>query len=763
MARSTKSTNKGAARIKPATVKIREDQKSKKVKRAHRSSHKIRSEWFRDNAAWPMREAPALKLVSERNRIRRMMKPQPLASRWQMAGPTNIGGRMTSVAVHPIDPDIVWAGAAGGGVWHTTDAGLSWSPQWHSEESLNVGALAMDPGNPDILYCGTGEANLSADSYPGVGLYRTVNAGATWELIRRSEPNSIPARISAIAIDPFDSNHILIGGVGHYLAGQTHTGGTGGLYESLDGGVNWFRYGFISFAEYRCHDIVFHPTLAGTFYVTISEQGSGNGIWHTDDGGDSWTHLTAGLPDAERFNRTSMAIARSNPDRIYALAADNNSRVLGVFRSDNAGEDWLPVHGVSFHYQRQIGSNPGHVDALERQMTYNNAIAVSPDNPDVVICGGVDLHLSEDAGTTWQNVTLWNASTRSPNYAHADQHALAFAPGDPKRVYTLNDGGMEVSVDGGSTWTNRSEGLAVTMFYDYDVAQSNSNYYGGGAQDNGTPITVQGNDNDHFDITGGDGGWLAFDPQDEDHIYASIYNMNIFRFPPRSGNPDHFEDVSPANITDTEKNDMWMVYITIDPTDSDRVFTGTRRVWRTTNDGVSWQPVSQFFQGQVSAITISRADTNRIYAGTSHGEIFRSLDGGDTWSDNLASATLPGFKITRIGAHHNHADRLIVTVANFGASHVYRSSDGGTTWQDIDGGVLPDVPHNAIALPLQHIEEVYVANDIGVFQSLDFGDTWTNLTLNLPNVNIVDIVYHNHDNTLTAATYGRSAWKVQVR
>jgi photosystem II stability/assembly factor-like uncharacterized protein len=757
MATPTKSKK---LRVRAATPSMRQAQKKKKQERFIRTSHKVRSEWFRDNAAWPMREAPALQLLQERARIRRIIPRQPLASVWQMAGPTNIGGRMTSVVVHPQDPDEIWAGAAGGGVWHSTNAGQSWQSMWDKQDSLNVGALAMDPNDPSIIYCGTGEANLSADSYPGVGLYRTTDGGASWQLIRRADPNGIPARIGAIAIDPFDSNHILIGGIGHYLAGQDRTGGMGGLYESTDGGQSWWRYGFISFAEHRCHSIVFHPTQAGSFLVTISEQGSANGIWRTTDAGNNWTHLTQGLPSPDRFNRTTLAVAPSHPDRIYALASDNGSRVLGVFRSNNGGDTWSSIHGTSFHYQRRIGT---FLDDLERQMTYNNTIAVSPDDPDRVICGGVDLHLTANGGTTWQNVTIWNANPGDPNYAHADQHALAFAPSDSTRVYALNDGGMDVSDNSGSTWINRSDGLSVTMFYDYDVAQTNSKFYGGGAQDNGTLVTVQGQSDDHFDITGGDGGWLVFDPQNENHIYASIYNMNIFRFPAHSGNPNRFEDVSPTNTDPGEAQDMWMVYIAIDPADANTVFTGTRRVWRTRNDAASWEPVSPYFRGRITAIDIARADSDRIYVGTSHGEIFRSLDGGDTWSDNLAGATLPGFKITRIRSRPDNADRLIATVANFGASHVYRSDDGCFTWEDVDQGTLPNVPHNAVVIPSQHPNEVYVANDIGVFRSTDFGDSWTNITANLPNISVIDLIYHDTDNTLTAATYGRSSWRIQVR
>ena len=718
------------------------------------SSHKARSAWYLDRAAWPARDASAEKLINERIRVEHTLQTAPGVGNWEVAGPTNIGGRMTAVVCHPQNADIVWAGSAGGGVWHSTNAGQNWQALWHDQD-LNVGSLAIDPNNPSVLYCGTGEANLSADSYPGVGLYRSTNGGQSWDLFEKTRPNGIPARIGVIAIDPFDSQHILLGGVGHYFPGQPRTGGLGGLYESVDGGSNWHRLQFISIRDYRCHSIIFHPAQQGTIYATVSEQGFKNGIWRSTDSGQLWTHLTNGLPSADLFDRTSLVIAPSNPNVLYALAASSSSRVLGVFRTTNGGNSWQAIHGNSFNYQRM--TTGGFADDLERQMTYNNTIVVHPTNPNHILCGGVDLHLSTDGGNTWTDVTNWDKPLGDPKYAHADQHALLMPASRPGRVYAMNDGGMDVSEDGGLTWTNRSNGLMVTMFYDYDVAPSNSQFQGGGAQDNGTPITLTGRPDDFRDYTDGDGGWIVFDPNDEFHFFVSSQYLRILRF--RSS--DGWSNVSPT-LTALDRR-PWMAFISIDPVNSKRLFTGSNRVWRTDTDGDSWDAVSNFFRGTISAIEIAVADPNRVYVGTSFGSIHRSTDGGDTWSGNLAGATLPGFQITRIKTSPTNANQVIATVAGFGGSHVFRSLDGCLTWMDIDRGQLPDVPHNSIAIPKNFPQEVYVANDIGVFVSHNFGDTWANLTRNLPNVNVVDLVYHDGDNTLTAATYGRSAWRLNIR
>jgi photosystem II stability/assembly factor-like uncharacterized protein len=720
------------------------------------TTHKVRSEWFRNIAAWPLREAPVLQVVKERRRARRALEEHDVGAEWELVGPTNIGGRMTCAVCHPDDPDTVWAGAAGGGVWQSTDAGLTWRPLWHRQDSLNVGALAIDPKNPDVLYCGTGEANLSADSYPGVGLYKSTDGGKTWKLIARPKPEGLPPRIGAIAVDPFDSDHVFVGGVAHNYPGELHLEGRAGLYETADGGATWRRLDFVSPAEYRCHALVFHPTKAKLVYAAITEQGLDNGIWRSDDGGKNWTHLTNGLPGPDLFDRTSLAIAPSKPSTLYALAANENARVLGVFRTDDGGDTWKPVHGKSFHYKRKIGSFTAE---YEVQMSYNNTIAVHPTDPDHVLCGGVDLHLTTDGGKTWKLATRWEQDRGQPDYAHADHHALVMPAKKPGRVYDLNDGGMDVSDDGGKTWANRSTGLAVTMFYDLDVAQTNANYFGGGAQDNGTPITTTGQPNDFFDITGGDGGFLVFDPKDENHLYASIYNLGIFRFPSADGK---WEDVSPP-AEDWEKNAVWMAYIAMDPSNSKVAYTGSSRVWRTKDDGKNWQAISPFFNGVISAIEVAAADPKRIYVATVSGGIYRSLDGGATWSGDLSSADLPKFKVTRLQTRPTNADHVLATVANFDVSHVFRSLDGCLHWTDVDKGALPDVPHNSIAVPAQHPDEVYVATDAGVFVSTDFGDTWRNLTRKLPNVGVIDLVYHNSQGTLSAATYGRSIWRIKIR
>ena len=712
----------------------RKQNSSNKNKPQRFTTHKVRSAWFRAREAWPERESPAIRIGLERARASSAIAAHPGVQQWLEAGPTNIGGRMTCAVCHPTDAQKLWAGSAGGGVWKSEDGGKSWRALWHTEPTLNVGSLAIDPRQPKTIYCGTGEANLSADSHPGVGVFRSLNGGESWQLLTSADTAGLPRRIGAIAVDPFDSNHLLLGGVRHSNAESS------GLFRSTDGGLTWTLLNFVPL-NYFCHSISFQPLTRGTIFTTVEARGSKSGIWRSSDGGKNWNQLLQGLPAPSRFGRASLAIAPSNASTMYALIADANEKVLGVFRSTTSGDSWTSVGGVHF------------VD--ERQMSYNNTIVVHPTNSKHVLCGGVDLHRTTNGGTTWRQVTRWDADRGTSKYAHADHHALLMPVSAPGVVYDMNDGGMDFSPNGGTTWQNRSSGLATNMFYDLEVSQSTGTFFGGGAQDNGTIATVDGQPHTFAEYTGGDGGWMVIDPKDSDHFFTSWQNMGIWRFRGASG----WKDVSPPE----KKFETWMVFIAMDANHRQTLFTASRRVWRTRNDGDLWKPVSEALDGSdVTAIEIARGDSKRIYVATENGGFFRSLDGGDRWSGNLAGTVLPGRTITRIESQPTDASVVCVTVANFGHSHVFRSTDGGDNWHDLDRGVLPDVPHHSLIIPEAHPQRLYVANDVGVFVTSDGGASWSNLTRNLPNVMVVDLVYHEANHQIFAATYGRSLWRIKA-
>jgi photosystem II stability/assembly factor-like uncharacterized protein len=229
--------------------------------------------------------------------------------------------------------------------------------------------------------------------------------------------------------------------------------------------------------------------------------------------------------------------------------------------------------------------------------------------------------------------------------------------------------------------------------------------------------------------------------------------------------PYSWKEVTPPIEAWERDDNVWMVYIASDPADPRTVFTGSYRLWRSRDEGDNWEPLSStaIDSGTITAIEIAAADSQSIYVGTQNGKIIRSSDGGDTWSDDLSGALLPKRTITRIRTDPRNANHVFVTVANFGHSHVFRSLNGGRNWEDIDQGRLPDVPHHGVIIPRNHPDEVYVCNDAGVYVSPDSGESWRRLTDKLPRVSVVDLVYHDGEDTLTAATYGRSLWRLKVR
>ncbi len=739
MAKSRKSKS---SRVKRADKlkKLLKDTPRKKASRASHShtTHKQRTAWFNAREAWPLREAPVELLLQARCDAANNILPLGIAGSWQQAGPTNVGGRMTSIAVNPADPTHIWVGAAGGGVWESADGGRSWQSRWHKEPSLNIGSLVVDPGNAHILYCGTGEANLSADSHAGVGVYRSMDSGATWHLLASAEMHGIPRRIGRIAINPFDPSHLMLAGVGHRAEDKR------GLFVSCNGGLSWVAITQIVPAPFQCHDVVFDPEQAGTIYTLIDARGSQSGLWRSTDRGVSWTHIVAGLPSSFSWRRAALAIAPSDPKVHYLQISDSGGGVLGVFRSKNRGDTWTQISGSHFRN--------------ERQMTYNNTMSVDPQDADRVICGGVDLHLTKNGGSTWKKVTDWRAERNSDaNYAHADQHALAQPVAQPGLIYALNDGGLDVSEDGGSTWENRSAGLATNMFYDLAVAASKENFYGGGLQDNGTVLSLDGDPGGFIEITGGDGGFCAIDPNDELHLFTTSQFMRLNRF--RSS------DGWAVNIGPNDPNPPWMAFVAMDPHRPKRIFLGSTRVWRSTQDGnaSSWVDQSGELDGShITCIEIARHDSDVVYVGTENGGIFRSDDGGLNWTGDISSSSMPGRTVTRLRTSPDDTDIVYATVANFGSSHLFRSTDGGFNWSDIDAGALPDVPFHGIAIPGANADVIFLASDAGVFVSNDAAGSWHNLTLNLPTVPVVDVVLHEASKTLYVATYGRSTWKLDV-
>jgi photosystem II stability/assembly factor-like uncharacterized protein len=761
-------------------------------------TNKDRTQWFFQRSAFPLRDAPPLAL--ERFWRNQENFPHVHDVTWEEAGPTNFAGRVTCLAIDPKNPQTLFAGAAAGGVWKSTDGGATWKTCWPTLLNQNIGALAIHPRDGNQLYCATGEGNLSADSYPGSGIYQTADGGMTWipvftatsgGSLSEEASSELPRRVGTIAFGRMSKNDYRIA-----LGAVSNDESLAAALYMDEGGFGLQPNTFWGIRSYNCYAVVFHPVKEGVVYVSIQPRGTLNGIWRSDNFGKSWRHLTRGMPAPETCGRIGLAISPSHPDIMYALASGLTSRVRGVLRSSDGGETWHEIGGSHF--------------AHESQMSYNNTIAVHPEHPNYVVCGGTNLHQTTNGGKRWKQITTGqrgDAGDRFPrNFVHNDHHALAITRHGV--IYSGNDGGVAMSEDGGKTWQPRGHGMATTMYYAADVAQTNSAIFGGGTQDNGTllagvPDRLGGKVPPLTEFTRvlpSDGGWIEIDPADEEHIFGSTANLIIARH--RRGEPwAHGRQLAPwADISipekallPGEKGQRAFAAMAIEPgahKGRKKVWAGTSRLWQTDNSGLTWWPVSPSFDDSaISAIECAPADPQVMYVGTSAGGFFRSIDGGATWSASLASSVIPRRMITSIVSHPLSATTVVLSVASSGVpgtslrrieeggeipsqsaySHVFQSGNSGNTWGALDGGDLPDVVYNALAFETHPPFRLFVAGDAGVWMSLNpdtrkipAASCWASIAGNMPNVVVSALIYHHKDRILTAATYGRAFWRLKL-
>jgi len=722
--------------------------------------------FFYQHIAFPMRDASPVELERFWARETRMRSQIRRAHRWECLGPRNVAGRVTSLAIHPEDHQCWIAGSAAGGVWLTTNAGASWSQTWSRFAPQSIGALSWFKWDGQwVIVVATGEANMAADTYPGSGLYMSLDKGLTWlGMFGAANPETShalqPRRIGCLAPGP--RGRLAIGSV---FLDETMPAG---LYfmdlrrMSLDV-CTWEGWGARS---YNCHSVLYHPD-GKTLYAAMEPDGTLNGIWRSPTGGDYWEHLPRGLPRGDFFRRTTLAMAPSDPDVIYALAASRSGHVLGVFRTTNCGRSWKEMlHG---RFSR------------ERHMDYNNAIAVHPRRPDSIVWGGMKMHRSDDGGRHWRTISTKDRG--EPNYVHDDHHVILWP--DDEILLSGNDGGVSLSEDGGRTWRERSTGMVTTMFYDVDVAPTSGTVFAGGAQDNGT--LVGGVDKvragECATAIGGDGAWVVFDPSEAETAYASSNGFDIRRH--IKGQPwadlASWEFISPSAelMTDGERQQRAFTVLAIDPSTKAgprRLWAGSARLWWMDTKRGRWGEPSPVFDGSpISAIEVASANPKVILVGTSKGGIFRSRDRGRTWTENLAGPDIPSRAITSIQTHPRSAAIVLVTLASTGVltsgvrlrtgdhlpyGHVFRSFTGGDNWEDLDRGALPNVAYFAAAFETHAPYRMFVGGDVGVFAEVD--GFWVHINGNLPNVVVSDLVYHHRDRTLTAATYGRGIWRIPI-
>ncbi|MFN0106972.1 MAG: WD40/YVTN/BNR-like repeat-containing protein [Bryobacteraceae bacterium] len=748
---------------------------------------KPREDWFFRRSAFPLRDAAPTELESfweNQNAF-----PRALDVEWQEAGPTNYSGRVTCLAVQPGDTKRIYAGSGGGGLWTSADRGDTWECIWPKYLNQNIGAVAVSPRTPRLLYCATGEGNLSSGTYPGSGVFCSLDSGFTWRPFLSAPGGGVlsadarlrsPRRITVIAFGPGEKGRTALA-----LGSSTKS-------EALHAGIFIDRGGpgvrFVDFwgnRSYNCYALVFHPATVGLLYAGIETGGTQNGIWRSEDSGITWRQLSVanGLPPGDNCGRIALAICPADPDILYAMIAGRRGGVLGVYRTEDSGEKW----------ERTISPEL----ASETQMSYNSAIAVHPADSNFVICGGTDLHVTHNGGQNWRRLTTGKRDaadgTFSTNFVHFDHHAIAML--EDGWIYSGNDGGLSISNNRGVTWSEKAAGMVTTMFYDLDVAPADSRIFGGGAQDTGSLIAgvtpdgtnlAEAADHRHFTrVLGGDGGWMVFDPKNLLKVFGTTADAArppfIHRHDPgrKFSHGDRlggWVGLGSIKLTRPEQLIRSLTLLVIQPAHGkhrQRLWLATSRLWRSVDDGATWQIGSQHFDGSpISALEFASVDPALVFVGTTEGRIYRSRNGGLSWSGDLAGPEIPRRLITQIEVHPENAAIVVCTVAASGApaaaldgddrpfAHVFRSSDGGDTWEDIDRGALPNVVYNGLAFETHPPFRIFVGGDAGVWVLQD--GRFLNINGVLPNVIVSDLIYHHKDRMLFAATYGRGIWRLPL-
>ncbi len=676
----------------------------------------LRQRWFYEQRMYPDNFIPEDaygKAVRQKDLLRtsRGFSMTGLFDTWTSIGPTtgfyfdysNITSRMTSVKYDPVNPNIIYAGSANGGVWKSYDAGSTWTAMSDYEASLACGSLAIDPTNTNIIYFGTGEATYSVVSYYGRGLLKSTDGGTTWS----NSSQGLPAASynAKLVIRPNYPSQL--------LAAMSYDG----LYRSTNSGATWNRI-----LSGRCDDVVFSPT-GDTAYAT----GSGTGYVISVNGGASFT-VNSSLTMQER---NQLAICRSMPAVLYC--ATYNAGNISVFKSTNAGQNYFQV---------SAGHNFEGV-----QGWYDFYMHVNPFDANTAYVGSIDVWRTTNGGTNFSNITFGYGG----GIVHVDQHNIDFHPTNSNQMLCVNDGGIWKSTNRGTNWINLNTNHTLTQFYRIAADPSNASHVMGGTQDNGTQRTT-GSLN-WYAAYGGDGGEVCFHEKNNSYILGETQGNGVFR------STDGGTSFSGAG-NGLYGNAAWIGPIISHPDSGGVFYTAREQVFKSTNWGAAWSAISSGTSGTIRELAIGRSSGNVMYA-TSEANIFRSTNRGYTFYS--VTNGLPNAVVTSVYSHPDSPLVAIATFSGFGNGKIFKTTNGGSSWNNVSGN-LPDSPANdaLIFYPGMSTSVYYIATDVGVFVTNNYGQVWVELANGLPNTVVMHLDYHRTSNKLRAGTHGRGVFEIQL-
>ncbi len=713
-------------------------------KRGNDSSLKP-SEWFTVQRAWPYDSIPyeSYKRALDKAALQHQSSALRIGV-WEMSGPSNVGGRVTDIAVHPDYPDIIYIGAALGGVFKSTDGGDSWTPVSDAVPALSVGDIEVDPFDVNTLYFGTGESNSSGDSYAGTGIYKTTDGGATWRF--SGLPDS--RHIGRIVIDPMNNQRIYAAATGSLFG----TNPERGIYRSLDGGENWQQVLFVNDST-GATDVAINRQNPDIVYAAMWQRirsprsrnvgGLNSGIWRSTDGGDTWERLQNGLPTpTSTTGRIGLAVSPADPNYVYASMTNHPGYLLGFWRSADGGDNWE---------SRLISPGPNSFSSFG---WYFGRIWPHPTNRETVYYGDIEMWRSTNGASNWSAIT---------GSMHVDQHGLYQDPGNPSFMVCGNDGGVYISHNGGSSWI-KSYDLPITQFYAITIDKLTPQRLYGGTQDNSTPRTLNGQYDDWDVIFYGDGFYTNVDFTNSNTIYAEAQ----YGYLGKSTNLGSNWNLITDGIDPGERRN-WSTPVVMSPQDNNLLFYGAQRVYMTENGGNSWDAISpdltggdgggNLVFGTITTIAHSPVDPNVIWAGTDDSRVWITSNGGENWL--LVSGLLPERWCTRVSPDFNNAGAAYVSFSGYSVgdpqAHIFKTDNYGVSWTDISGNLI-DIPVNDVLPDPEYPNRVYAATDFGVYFSTDGGSQWDVLGDGHPQCPVFDMDIHVNGRKLVSGTHGRSMY-----
>lgn len=689
---------------------------------------------------------------------------------WRMIGPFR-GGRTRAIAGVPDEPNLFYMCPVDGGVWKSQDYGRTWVPIFDSQPTQSIGAIAVAPSDPSILYVASGEGLARPDLSIGDGIYKSTDAGRTWTHLGLRDGQQIPA----LVVDPRDPDRLFAAVLGHPYGPNSERG----VFRSTDGGRTWSKVLFQD-DDTGAYDVDLDPQDPQVVYASLWKQrqgpweydntygGAAGGLYKSTDGGDTWRRLTQGLPD--HIVQLNLAIAPSDPRRLYAVLSTTlespyeSGEGLGFFRSDDAGASWSRVTNDARPVMLIGGGDLP-------------MIGVDPKNPDIVYSTSIVMVRSTDGGKTWESV---RGAPGGDDYQN-----IWINPHDPDIIFLASDQGAVISVNGGASWSSWYNQPTAQL---YHVQTTNEFPYQvcSGQQESGSVcIASRGNDGritfrDWHPVGAIEYGYVAPDPLDADIVYGAGRNV-VSRYSRSTG---QVQDVTPIPLLGANDRVDRTQPIIFSPADPHVLFYAANRVYRTRDGGATWQTISPDLGRQAPGIPASlgrlasddsRAAKQRgvvyalgpsfervetLWAGTDDGKIWVTRDGGSHWDDVTPPDISPWSKVTQITASHFDDRSAYASVSRFRVDdlhpYIYRTHDGGRSWSLVNTGLPADAPVDTVREDPVRRGLLFAGTETGVWVSFDDGAHWQSLQLNLPHTSMRDLWIH--DNDLIVATHGRSFW-----